>query len=193
MKRVLKKLSPFWEHNPKEIAWPPRNNYYEHYAFWASLIKPRSYLEIGVMYGWSAMAILAGWPHVERMVVIDSELYEIPVGDAVAEILSFRFANEITSDFRIDGLKHDTTKLSRLPVGREKFDLIHIDGEHSTEAVKNDLKLALEVLADRGTIIVDDICFDGVKAGADFFLHNHPEVTCRRVETHQVHYLIWRK
>lgn len=192
MKRVLKKLAPFWEYNPKKIAWPPRENYYEHYSLWASLVKPKSYLEIGVMYGWSAMAILAGWPHVERMVVIDSELYEIPVDDAVAQILSFRFSNEIKSPFKIDAFKRDTKKLSCLPV-IEQFDLIHIDGEHSTEAVKHDLELALGSLADRGTIIVDDIRFDGVKAGADFFLHKHPEVTVRHVETHQGHYLIWRK
>lgn len=192
MKRVLKKLEPFWEYNPKKIAWPPRENYYEWYSLFASLVKPKSYLEIGVMYGWSAMAILAGWPHVERMVVIDSELYEIPVGDAVAQILSFRFANEIKSPFKIDAFKRDTKKLSHLPV-KEKFDLIHIDGEHSTEAVKNDLKLALDVLADRGTIIVDDIRFEGVKAGADFFLYKHPEMTWRYIDTHQGHYLIWRK
>lgn len=192
MKRVLKKLEPFWEYNPKKIAWPPRENYYEHYSFWASLVKPRSYLEIGVMYGWSAMAILAGWPHVERMVVIDSELYEIPVEDAVAQILSFRFSNEIKTPFKINAFKCDTKKLLRLPVN-ERFDLIHIDGEHSTEAVKHDLELALVGLADRGTIIVDDIRFDGVKAGADIFLNKHQHMAVRHVETHQGHYLIWRK
>jgi len=192
VKRVLKKLEPFWEYNPKKIAWPPRENYYEWYSLFASLVKPRSYLEIGVMYGWSAMAILAGWPHVERMVVIDSELYEIPVEDAVAQILSFRFSNEIKTPFKINAFKCDTKKLLRLPVN-ERFDLIHIDGEHSTEAVKHDLELALVGLADRGTIIVDDIRFDGVKAGADIFLNKFPEMAVRHVETHQGHYLIWRK
>lgn len=192
MKRVLKKLEPFWKYNPKEIAWPPRENYYEWYSLFASLVKPKSFLEIGVMYGWSAMAILAGWPHVERMVVIDNELYEIPVEDACAQILSFRFSNEIKGDFKLNGFKRDTKQLGRIPVN-EKFDLIHIDGEHSTVAVKHDLELALAALADRGTIIVDDINFPQVKEGADAFLEKHRNLEVRYVETHQGHYLIWRK
>ncbi len=54
-----------------------------------------------------------------------------------------------------------------------KFDLIHIDGEHSQKAVERDLKVAAKVLSDSGIIIVDDYRdqhFPGIAAGVFNFL-----------------------
>ncbi|WP_458113835.1 class I SAM-dependent methyltransferase [Arthrobacter sp. R1-13] len=40
---------------------------------------------------------------------------------------------------------------------RGPFDVIFVDGDHSMEAVFNDLKLAAECLGDNGTLLLDDV------------------------------------
>lgn len=193
MERVLEKLEPYWANNPQNIEWPPRKNYYEWYAIWASLVKPDSYLEIGVMYGWSVMAILCGWPHIRDICIIDNELYKIPVEFAEEQIRKFRRENGIHTPVHIQPVKADSTVLHELPTGKRTFDLMHVDGQHSAKAAHHDLDLCLRKLSPKGTIIVDDIGFAEVKEGADLFLARHPELEVRFANTQQGHYLIWRR
>jgi hypothetical protein len=49
---------------------------------------------------------------------------------------------------------------------KKKFGVVHIDGEHSQDAVTRDLKLCISQLADDGLLVVDD-----------FFYHSFPGVT----------------
>lgn len=44
-----------------------------------------------------------------------------------------------------------------------RFDLIHIDGNHDTEKVREDVDLYLPRLADGGFVVVDDISWDSVR------------------------------
>lgn len=188
---VLSKLSPYWDDNTSGHAWPPRTNYYEHYALWSGIVKPINYLEIGVMYGWSCMAVLAGWPGIKKIVVVDSEYYNIPITEAKRRILGY-CTNEGILDIDIEIHKLDTTTIDSLPV-TEKFDLMHVDGQHSAYAAYHDLILCEPHLSERGMIIVDDLKLPGIKEGADKFLSEHPEFDSRIVFTHQVHYLLWKK
>ena len=51
----------------------------------------------------------------------------------------------------------------------ESFDVIHLDGEHSQEAVERDLKITAPMLTPEGLYIIDDIfyhSFPGVTAAA---------------------------
>ncbi len=191
MEKVLEVLAPWWDDNPKALAWPPRRNYYEHYAQWAGLIKPRRYCEIGVAYGWSVMAVLAGWPKIEEIHLIDNELYNIDLRDAEKNIRAFFKSIRPTGSFpHITLQKADTKKLTRIGM-TGFFDMVHVDGEHSDGAVYHDLHLALEALTQKGTIVVDDfrLVGDGIKK----FEKDHPELNVMQVETHQVHHLLWRK
>ncbi len=57
----------------------------------------------------------------------------------------------------------------------DKFDVIHIDGEHSERAVLNDLNFALQNLATGGVIIVDDVwhpLFPGIISGVMKIVHS---------------------
>lgn len=56
---------------------------------------------------------------------------------------------------------------ARSPGCPDRFDLIHIDGMHTEEAVEDDLRRATDVLTARGVIAVDDYCrpqFPGVSS-----------------------------
>lgn len=192
MKKVLEVLAPWWDDNPKALAWPPTRNYYEHYAQWAGLVKPRRYCEIGVAYGWSVMAVLAGWPKIEEIHLIDNELYQIDLKESVGKIMAF--FNSIKKNGQrpphITWLKVDTKKLTKIGMPGF-FDMVHVDGEHSDGAVYHDLHLALEALTPKGTIIVDD--FRLVGHGIEKFEKDHPELNVMEVATHQIHHLLWRK
>ena len=60
------------------------------------------------------------------------------------------------------------------------FRWIHIDGEHSGEAVRNDLRVAESLLADDGMICVDDFpssAYPQVNFAVVEFLSQHPQIT----------------
>ena len=59
------------------------------------------------------------------------------------------------------------------------YDLVFLDGDHSTEAVYKDLTLALSMLSERGIFILHNVA-EGrwsrdVTQGIEQFLHEHPE------------------
>jgi len=183
------KMKPYWDDNPGKFAWPPRENYYEHYMTWSALVRPRSFLEIGVMYGWSAMAVLAGFAGIKRMVLIDSELYKIPVEEARRRVVAFCIDQGIPV-LDITAMKFDTNTLTELPLAG-MFDLVHVDGEHSEWAAYHDLCLVAPFASH--CIIVDDLKLPGIKDGADRFLREHPEWEAQIHRDHQDHYVMWRK
>lgn len=183
-------MKKYWDDNPGNWPWPPRENYYEHYMMWAGLVQPESYLEIGVMYGWSTMAVLLGWPHTRRVTLIDSELYEIPLTEAVRRIEGFCKDQGIILPI-ITTIKVDTTKQAEFCFPGQNFDLSHVDGSHGEEAVYHDLNL-VEYYTNRA-IIVDDLKLPGIKPGADRFLAEHPEWEAQVHRDHQDHYVMWRR
>ena len=68
-----------------------------------------------------------------------------------------------------DRFKHNTQEYSNINIYKEKsedilplllygelYDMIYIDGDHSLDAVYNDIKMSCKLLAKDGVIIVDD-------------------------------------
>ena len=67
-----------------------------------------------------------------------------------------------------DRFKHNTQEYSNINIYKEKsedilpllpakfYDLIYIDGDHSLDAVYNDIKMSCKLLKEDGVIIVDD-------------------------------------
>lgn len=59
-------------------------------------------------------------------------------------------------------------------IDRQEFDLIHIDGEHSENAVFKDLEFATKNLSSKGIVIIDDIwhpLFPGIISATLIFVH----------------------
>ncbi len=189
MTDLAKVMKPYWDDNPGKFAWPPRENYYEHYMTWSALVRPRAFLEIGVMYGWSTMAVLMGHRNIQRMALIDSELYKIPVNEAARRVEGFCTDQGIKIP-AITALTLDTTKVEALPLAG-MYDLVHVDGEHSKFAAYHDLCLVAPFASH--CIIVDDLKLPGIKDGADQFLDEHLEWEAQIHRDHQDHYVMWRR
>ena len=60
-----------------------------------------------------------------------------------------------------------------LPTYNKKFDFIHIDGDHSTEGVYQDLLLCKGLLKPNGIMWMDDIELSSVKQGVNQFLEEY--------------------
>ena len=124
-------------------------NYYEWYYSYAQALRPRTVLEIGVLYGYSSIAMVMGHQEIERLYLFDCGAYGAPLSDGVANIRRL---------FRgiIVPAAQDTQKLTVLSLP-EQIDLIHVDGDHTPKGLAHDLDLVLPWLAPSGMIVVDDV------------------------------------
>lgn len=80
------------------------------------------------------------------------------------------------SDFKQFQSKQESLSTAEL-IGR--FGLIHIDGEHSGEAVYGDLNESIRYLAPDGILVIDDIfhtAFPGIVSAVYKFIHSNPLV-----------------
>jgi Methyltransferase domain len=115
-------------------------------------------LEIGVLNGKSATLIALYARAHEKLVLVDPALRR----EAVAAVESIHANNNVhVRDF--------SQNLRRHPEMADRhgcFRWIHIDGEHSGPAVRNDLEIAVELVAPGGIICLDD-----------FFTPAYPQIT----------------
>ncbi len=124
-------------------------NYYEWYYSYAQALQPTTVLEIGVLYGYSSIAMIMGHPGIQRLYLFDMGAYGTPLTEGTANI---------TRIFK--GMIHpravNTQTLLSLDVP-ELIDLIHVDGDHTPKGLAHDLDLVLPCLAPKGLIVVDDV------------------------------------
>ncbi len=120
-------------------------------------------LEIGVHHGKSAAMILRHSDPLQEMnFLVDLYLNRPKIEETLTR---FRPVHNDT----VSLLKLDSRVLARpqlMGEGRGKFRWIHIDGEHTSGAVMNDLEIASKLLAKNG-VVVDD----------DFFSWWYPQIT----------------
>ena len=115
-------------------------------------------LEIGVLKGKSATLLALHACPPETLVLVDPALRR----EAIDAIESIRAGNNIyIRDFSQNLSAHEA-----LASRRGRFRWIHIDGEHSGPAVRNDLEIAESLIAPGGIICLDD-----------FFTPAYPQVT----------------
>ena len=113
-------------------------------------------LEIGVRTGYLAVVFARATAGAGHYVGVDPDVY-LPDGLKRARRALRQVGREypaLTSEF-IAGSSHDPRirqRLQRMP----RFDLIHIDGDHSLEGKIADLALARDLLAPGGLVLVDD-------------------------------------
>lgn len=113
-------------------AWVP---YYRLKWAIASYLKPRRILEIGVRFGYSALAFLDACPSAYYLGLdIDSPSFGGQRG-------SIYWARKALSPWHVDLCIIDSQKLDRFPGGH--YDLIHVDGQQDGAGTLHDLELAL--------------------------------------------------
>jgi len=123
--------------------WVPY--YRDKYAI-CRMIAPRSILEIGVRFGYSAMAFLSACPRASY-VGLDNDS-----GTFGGEHGALDWARKQLAPYDARVELVDTQRLDALPGG--PYDLVHVDGQQDGEGTLHDLRLAL---AKAKFILVDGI------------------------------------
>ncbi|HTR80005.1 MAG TPA: class I SAM-dependent methyltransferase [Bacteroidota bacterium] len=121
--------------------WFWADTYYPYYVKLASLLQPRSILEIGSLQGFSLISMAEGCTNLESAYWIDNELYLPNSNQMCYENFGFYYKT-----FR-PGSKIPQTKFMKNSWDAMRLqkkvavDLIHIDGEHSYDGKLRDLSV----------------------------------------------------
>lgn len=158
-----------WHNRNKELSQGLSDNggkpCFETYYALAKVLNPKSFLEIGVRFGYSFIPTLIGGNEIEYALGLDLETYG---NNAIANsnIKEFYKGNATWE------LKHlNSQEIIELP---QFFDLVSIDGCHNYHCKIHDLKLAMN---NSTYVIIDDYIYhyDVRRATDDFlkeFSHN---------------------
>jgi hypothetical protein len=115
----------------------------------AKSFKNCDYLEIGCFRGESLINILPNTSSTVSLSLSKTEMKEMNIPDEfIAPESILVTPNDKLTQIYHNSLTFDYTKLNR------KFDLIFIDGDHSTEAVKIDTANAFNLLKDENSVII---------------------------------------
>jgi predicted O-methyltransferase YrrM len=135
--------------------------FWEAAAVWDSLLcfQARSgvsgpMLEIGVHHGLSAaLLLLHAAARGERVVLVDRHPQDKKVHR------TFRRLPEAArhAAIRVEADSRNLRSVAQVTAHRGEYRWIHIDGEHSSAALRNDLEIADEMLGEEGILCVDDI------------------------------------
>lgn len=165
-------------------------NCYADYAGIARKYKPKMILELGVYLGYSACAMLLGTKSNRDIssdyapvdcVGIDIEREEAGSNGIAAHNIHFlcpwanvRIVKHDTNSKDADYyLAHFLSALQQnyhLAAGDALFDMVHVDGDHSTEGTLNAMRLGYAYLAAGGVMIVDDANTETVEEGVHRFI-----------------------
>jgi predicted O-methyltransferase YrrM len=153
----LKAMADEPKHKPIAIGWLEAEDYrYDMRVALrtiAKLMKPKLYLEIGVWRGWSMAQVLDVVPTV-RAVGID--LWKSNYAGVATS--SPDFVTQELSPRPVTLLTGDSAKVMQGMINKaEKYDLILVDGDHTTQGAIKDLFTAVSLLADGGVLIFDDL------------------------------------
>lgn len=127
---------------------------YAWYRAVAAAKRPERILELGVRYGYALLAMALGAGKTRPLLIgIDSEFDGI-ASNFIASKNLHMYPHEI--------IKVDTQNCLKVTQyltyeTAQNFDIIHVDGNHSPDGIKNELALAAAWIAPDGWILVDDI------------------------------------
>ena len=154
----------------------------------ARALKPKNYLEIGVRRGRSMAQVLVESPGTEAF---GFDLWIPDYGSNPAEGIHTTNPGPEFVLGELAGLgvsrlpklvrgdSHETVPaFFKNPDHPQKFDLVLVDGDHSTTGARADLELAFAHLAPGGMLIFDDICNSAhpeLRAVWDEFSRRHPD------------------
>ena len=127
------------------------NIYYEYYYAISKFYQPSSILEIGVRFGYSLGSMIRGSDKIEFIKGIDCEA--LVYGVDTLKTAEANIKKYINPNVKCEFLNQDSHSIKELD---RKYDLIHIDGDHSYEGKVQDLNLALDHCK---VLLVDDYFF----------------------------------
>lgn len=127
------------------------------------VIKPQSYLELGIGNGGSWLLMTHYIKSIKKSVAVDNLAYGDLIGQSLEEV------EEIERFLSLDSLKrkleatfyYKSTKQFFLLDNDREFDVIFIDADHSYEGAKFDFENSLNLVNNGGYIIFHDIVSKG--------------------------------
>jgi len=130
--------------DPMSSRFPEWVPYYKTKWAIARALQPKSILEIGVRFGYSAAAFLNGCPSAEYVGIdLDADTFGGTRG-------AIEWAKKITASFHTSFVIADTQKMKKFPGGI--YDLIHVDGQQDGDGTYHDMNLA----AGQGRFVLAD-------------------------------------
>lgn len=143
-------LSPYVhpDDQREEYVTSPKN--YPWYRYYAEIKKPKAILEIGVRRGYSIISMCLGHKP-DHVFLMDNCADGINMQEAIDGVRGLG----VGSSFYGGDSQNGSAFGSVNACGRQ-YDLIHIDGEHTPDALTSDLRYS-KFLAPDGWIIVDDV------------------------------------
>lgn len=146
---------------PKRLTFATDWHGHLNFAFWLmELLRPRSVVELGVFRGDSLAAISQAAAELE----LDSQIFGVDTwsGDLTTGIYPEEVFDEVKDYFLFN---HPSVVLCRKPFddarrdfATESIDILHIDGLHTYEAVKNDFETWQATVSRTGVVLFHDIC-----------------------------------
>ncbi|MHA1948697.1 MAG: class I SAM-dependent methyltransferase [Candidatus Thorarchaeota archaeon] len=165
---ILDHVDPSYYHpelNSKRHRYITDGNYYEWYYTVAQHYKPTSYLEIGVRFGYSTLAVLAGASgSVELMRGYDNESYE-KGSNAKASANINKFAGD---DVDVNIITQSTQELNSID---GFWDLVHVDGAHGYGGCQHDMDL----LIDKCKVMIIDDYSSMCRKSVDDYVKEHSD------------------
>jgi len=147
-------LDPHVVTKDRGAPWLDCRDNYEWYYTYGFAYQPRSLLEVGVRFGYSAISICTGCSVPPNLVVLVDDGRDEPEGLEHAKTCLdglFPAINVITHAW-------DTQKLDfGLVIEGRPFDMIHIDADHRPDAVRHDFEFFWPFLKSGGMMILDDM------------------------------------
>jgi len=142
----LPEIQAEWDiyNNDQMVA---RTQYYNYYYSYGKVWKPKRVFEIGVRFGYSALAMCIG-AKAEEFVGVDNQYWTS--SNRIAEGILRRYLPGL----KITLLNLNTQKDPLPDIG--KFDLLHLDGDHSEQGVRSDLGLATSIASNGAHIVIED-------------------------------------
>jgi len=135
--------------------------YYQFYYVLGKYFAPARILEIGSLFGYSLIALGKG-SHCERVKSIDLQCYKNPFGIPSQQVAAENL-KACCPWVRAEFIAGDSQKIKLAE--SETFDLIHVDGAHSTVGSREDIIKFWPHLAPNGIMLVDDLDQGSVRDG----------------------------
>ena len=152
----------FTKYDSYDYVWS--GNCFEWYYALGKTIQPKSFLEIGVRFGFSFLPTMLGSEQLEYALGWDLETYG---NNKIAKENIGKYYNG-SAKWSIEHL--DSQTQTELP---QFFDLISIDGCHDYDCKVHDLKLCIGKC---NYVILDDYDYHSdVRNSTDFFLHRYAD------------------
>ncbi|MCL4510928.1 MAG: methyltransferase domain-containing protein [Bacteroidetes bacterium] len=126
--------------------WFTAESYYPIYETIARSLQPQSVIEIGALQGFSLISMLKGGAAIAKLLWVDNEAY-IEGSNLMCEQNIRWYLREIGRDRRTVDIHRYRSRydLLKLMQREQRYDLIHIDGEHTFEGKLQDLLICTQL------------------------------------------------